>query len=127
MFVCNMFGGVVDVVNYFMIWCGKNIMLELFCFCLCGVGDSCLLMEMFELLIEWMQEKVESEVYVFDVLYVLNVCFGLVVEYVDDYVVDDVGEFGMLCFVLMVLYLQVYVGFVVDDVMCVLVDQWIDD
>lgn len=125
--VRNTPGGVADAANHLTIRRGKNITPESLRLRLRGVGDSRLSMEMFELLIEWMQEKAESEVYALDALHALNARFGLVAEHVDDHAADDVGEPGTLRLVSTALHLQAHVGLVADDVTRALADQRIDD
>lgn len=59
--VRNTPGGVADAANHLTIRRGKNITPESLRLRLRGVGDSRLSMEMFELLIEWMQEKADGD------------------------------------------------------------------
>ncbi|HHY6927806.1 TPA: phage regulatory CII family protein [Burkholderia ambifaria] len=125
--VRNTPGGVADAANYLTIRRGKNITPESLRLRLRGVGDSRLSMEMFELLVEWMQEKSEAEVHALDALHALNARFGLVAEQVDDHTADESGEPGTLRLVSTALHLQAHVGLVADDVTRALADQRIDD
>lgn len=125
--VRNTPGGVADAANHLTIRRGKNITPESLRLRLRGVGDSRLSMEMFELLIEWMQEKAEGEAYALDALHALNARFGLVAEHVDDHAADDVSEIGTQRLVSTALHLQAHVGLVADDVTRALADQRIDD
>ncbi len=61
-------GGVADAANYLSDRRGKSITPESLRLRLRGVGDSRLSMEMFELLVEWMQEKAEARPYALDAL-----------------------------------------------------------
>ncbi|WP_244126182.1 hypothetical protein [Burkholderia gladioli] len=106
---------------------GKNITPESLRLRLRGVGDSRLSMEMFELLVEWMQEKAEASAHALDALHALNARFGLVAEAVDEQGVDDAVDGGAMRLVSTALSLQAHVGLVADDVTRVLVDRRIDD
>ncbi|ALK19121.1 hypothetical protein CEQ23_18535 [Burkholderia cepacia] len=125
--VRNTPGGVADAANHLTIRRGKNITPESLRLRLRGVGDSRLSMEMFELLIEWMQEKTEASAHALDALHALNARFGLVAEHVDDHGVDEALEPGTMHLVSTTLHLQAHVGRVADDVTRALEDQRIDD
>ncbi|NTZ07275.1 hypothetical protein FCJ60_16330 [Burkholderia metallica] len=126
--VRNTPGGVADAANHLTIRRGKNITPESLRLRLRGVGDSRLSMEMFELLIEWMQEKTEAKAHALDALHALNARFGLVAEYVDEHGADDdIGPGVDVHLVSTALHLQAHVGRVADDVTRVLGEQRIDD
>ncbi|KVE37339.1 phage regulatory CII family protein [Burkholderia sp. BDU5] len=125
--VRNTPGGVADAANHLTNRRGKGITPESLRLRLRGVGDSRLSMEMFELLIEWMQEKSEAEAHALDALHALNARFGLVAERVDDHHAADVHEPGAMHLVTTTLHLQAHVGKVADDVTRALEDQRIDD
>ncbi|KVG90779.1 hypothetical protein WS83_15015 [Burkholderia sp. MSMB2042] len=125
--VRNAPGGVADAANYLTNRRGKNITPESLRLRLRGVGDSRLSMEMFELLIEWMQEKSEAEAHALDALHALNARFGLVAERVDDHHAADSHEPGTMHLVTTTLRLQAHVGQVANDVSRALEDQRIDD
>ncbi len=120
-------GGVADAANHLTIRRGKNITPESLRLRLRGVGDSRLSMEMFELLIEWMQEKTEGSAHALDALHALNARFGLVAEHVGDHGADEAIEPGTMHLVSTTLHLQAHVGRVADDVTRALEDQRIDD
>lgn len=125
--VRNTPGGVADAANHLTNRRGKGITPESLRLRLRGVGDSRLSMEMFELLIEWMQEKSEAEAHALDALHALNARFGLVAERVDDHHAVDGHEPGTMHLVTTTLHLQAHVGKVADDVTRALEDQRIDD
>ncbi|WP_082721273.1 phage regulatory CII family protein [Burkholderia sp. ABCPW 14] len=125
--VRNTQGGVADAANHLTVRRGKNISAESLRLRLRGVGDSRLSMEMFELLIEWMQEKSEAQAHALDALHALNARFGLVAERVDDHPVDEGHDPGTMRLVTTTLHLQAHVGKVADDVTRALEDQRIDD
>ncbi|VBL41232.1 Uncharacterised protein [Burkholderia pseudomallei] len=114
--VRNTPGGVADAANHLTNRRGKGITPESLRLRLRGVGDSRLSMEMFELLIEWMQEKSEAEAHALDALHALNARFGLVAERVDDHHAVDGHEPGTMHLVTTTLHLQAHVGKVADDV-----------
>ncbi|KVA59990.1 hypothetical protein WI61_25425 [Burkholderia cepacia] len=120
-------GGVADAANHLTIRRGKNITPESLRLRLRGVGDSRLSMEMFELLVEWMQEKTEGSAHALDALHALNARFGLVAEHVGDHGADEAIEPGTMHLVSTTLHLQAHVGRVADDVTRALEDQRIDD
>ncbi|WGS43930.1 hypothetical protein LFL97_12340 [Burkholderia sp. JSH-S8] len=120
-------GGVADAANHLTTRRGKNVTTESLRLRLRGVGDSRLSMEMFELLIEWMQEKSEANSHALDALHALNARFGLVAEQVDEHGADDGVEPGTMRLVSTALHLQAHVGRVADDVTRALEDQRIDD
>lgn len=124
--VRNTPGGVADAANYLTVRRGKNITAESLRLRLRGVGDSRLSMEMFELLIEWMQEKSEGEMHALDALHELNARFGMVAEHVSDQAPDDALEPGTMRLVSTTLHLQAHVGRVADNVTRALSDQQID-
>ncbi|CAB5299062.1 hypothetical protein IST455A_00839 [Burkholderia multivorans] len=125
--VRNTPGGVADAANYLTVRRGKNVTTESLRLRLRGVGDSRLSMEMFELLIEWMQEKTEAKAHALDALHALNARFGLVAEHVDEHGADEALEPGAMRLVSTALHLQAHVGRVADDVTRALEDQRIDD
>ncbi|KVL84975.1 hypothetical protein WT02_04985 [Burkholderia stagnalis] len=125
--VRNTPGGVADAANYLTVRRRKNITAESLRLRLRGVGDSRLSMEMFELLVEWMQEKAEAKVHALDALHALNARFGLVAEHVDEQATEDALEPGAMRLVSTALHLQAHVGRVADDVTRALEDQRIDD
>ncbi|CAN0626440.1 conserved protein of unknown function [Burkholderia multivorans] len=125
--VRNTPGGVADAANHLTTRRGKSITPESLRLRLRGVGDSRLSMEMFELLIEWMQEKCEGEMHALDALHALNARFSLVAEHVDDHHHDEAPEVGTMRLVSTTLHLQAHVGRVADDVTRALEDQRIDD
>ncbi|MBR8316678.1 hypothetical protein KDW36_26210 [Burkholderia dolosa] len=125
--VRNTPGGVADAANYLTVRRGKNVTTESLRLRLRGVGDSRLSMEMFELLIEWMQEKTEAKAHALDALHALNARFGLVAEHVDEHGGDEALEPGAMRLVSTALHLQAHVGRVADDVTRALEDQRIDD
>ncbi|MBR8093799.1 hypothetical protein KDX09_31020 [Burkholderia cenocepacia] len=120
-------GGVADAANHLTIRRGKNITPEALRLRLRGVGDSRLSMEMFELLVEWMQEKTEGSAHALDALHALNARFGLVAEHVGDHGADEAIEPGTMHLVSTTLHLQAHVGRVADDVTRALEDQRIDE
>jgi hypothetical protein len=120
-------GGVADAANHLTMRRGKSITPESLRLRLRGVGDSRLSMEMFELLVEWMQEKSEAEVHALDALYALNARFGLVAEHVDECLHGDVGDPDEMRLVRTTLKLQTHVGAVALDVTRALEDSRIDD
>ncbi|TKC83850.1 hypothetical protein FAZ69_22720 [Trinickia terrae] len=125
--VRNTPGGVADAANYLTVRRDKQITPESLRLRLRGVGDSRLSMEMFELLIEWMQEKIDSESYALDALHALNARFGLVAELIDDRAEDELHEPGAMRLISTTLKLQTHVGIVADDVTRALDDSRIDD
>ena len=125
--VRNTPGGVADAANYLTVRRGKNVTTESLRLRLRGVGDSRLSMEMFELLIEWMQEKSEAKAHALDALHALNARFGLVAEQVDEHGADEALEPETMHLVSTTLHLQAHVGRVADDVTRALEDQRIDD
>lgn len=125
--VRNTPGGVADAANHLTNRRGKNITPESLRLRLRGVGDSRLSMEMFELLVEWMQEKAEASAHALDALHALNGRFGLVAEAVDEQGADDAGDGSAMRLVSTALSLQAHVGLVADDVTRALVDRRIDD
>jgi hypothetical protein len=68
-------GGVADAAAFLTNRRGKNIGTESLRLRLRGEGENRLSMEMFELLIEWMEEKRQS--HCFDAIHALNERFGL--------------------------------------------------
>lgn len=125
--VRNTPGGVADAANFLTVRRGKNVTTESLRLRLRGVGDSRLSMEMFELLVEWMQEKSEASAHALDALHALNARFGLVAERLDDSGTDDVVGQGTMRLVSTALHLQAHVGRVANDVTRALEDQRIDD
>ncbi|WP_414451490.1 hypothetical protein AB4851_22365 [Burkholderia sp. 22PA0099] len=125
--VRNTPGGVADAAHHLTARRGKNVTPESLRLRLRGVGDSRLSMEMFELLIEWMQEKAEAGSHALDALHALNARFGLVAEQIDDQTSDDMAEPGAMHLVSTTLRLQAQLGRVADDVTSALDGRQIDD
>ncbi|MFM0660117.1 hypothetical protein [Paraburkholderia sediminicola] len=79
--VRNTPGGVADAANFLTLRRGRGIAPESLRLRLRGEGENRLSMEMFELLIEWMQEKKEGAPFALDPLHALNERFGLIAEH----------------------------------------------
>ncbi|QBQ98183.1 phage regulatory CII family protein [Paraburkholderia pallida] len=85
--VRNTPGGVADAAAFLTNRRGKSIGTESLRLRLRGEGENRLSMEMFELLIEWMEEKRQS--HCFDAIHALNERFALRAEPIDQTGADD--------------------------------------
>lgn len=125
--VRNTPGGVADAANFLTLRRGRGITTESLRLRLRGEGENRLSMEMFELLIEWMQEKKESAPFALDALLALNGRFGLIAEHgsalTDDHD-DDQQDVESLTRA--TLYLQAHVGEVASEVVRAVADRRID-
>lgn len=125
--VRNTPGGVADAANFLTLRRGRGIAPESLRLRLRGEGENRLSMEMFELLIEWMQEKKESAPFALDPLHALNERFGLIAEHgaaLNDNVDDDQQDVESLTRA--TLYLQAHVGEVASEVVRAVADRRID-
>ena len=92
-----------------------------------GVDDNRLSMEMFELLIEWMQEKRDGDSHALDALHALNARFGLVAEHIEERDDNDQADTGLTQLVSTALHLQAHVGHVAGEVQRAIEDARIDE
>ena len=125
--VRNTPGGVADAANFLTLRRGKGIATESLRLRLRGEGENRLSMEMFELLIEWMQEKKESAPFALDPLHALNERFGLIAERSVDaaeHATDDHHDVESLTRA--TLHLQAHVGEVASEVVRAVADRRID-
>ena len=125
--VRNTPGGVADAANFLTLRRGRGITTESLRLRLRGEGENRLSMEMFELLIEWMQEKKESAPFALDALLALNGRFGLIAEHgsaLSDDLDDDQQDVESLTRA--TLYLQAHVGEVASEVVRAVADRRID-
>lgn len=120
-------GGVADAASFLTNRRGRSIGTESLRLRLRGEGDNRLSMEMFELLIEWMQEKRDSESHALDALHALNARFGLVAEPIEDRGDGEQAEIELTQLVSAALHLQAHVGHVAGEVQRALEDARIDD
>lgn len=125
--VRNTPGGVSDAANFLTMRRGKNIATESLRLRLRGQGENRLSMEMFELLVEWMQEKKESAPFALDALHALNERFGLIAERnVVSSMHDSEGHADVDALARTTLDLQVHVGAVAGEVVRAVADHRID-
>ncbi|WP_081935797.1 hypothetical protein [Burkholderia sp. 9120] len=125
--VRNTPGGVADAANFLTLRRGKNIATESLRLRLRGEGENRLSMEMFELLVEWMQEKKESAPFALDPLHALNERFGLIAERQTDTTLPDPdGCHDVEALARATLDLQVHVGEVAGEVVRAVADRRID-
>jgi hypothetical protein len=125
--VRNTPGGVADAANFLTLRRGRGITTESLRLRLRGEGENRLSMEMFELLIEWMQEKKESAAFALDPLHALNGRFGLIAEHsaaLMDTTDDDLQDVESLTRA--TLHLQAHVGEVASEVVRAVADRRID-
>ncbi|MFM0647254.1 hypothetical protein PQR14_23265 [Paraburkholderia bryophila] len=118
-------GGVADSATFLANRRGKNITTESLRLRLRGEGDNRLSMEMFELLIEWMEEK--RQPHYLDPIHALNERFGLIAERQGDAPSDEVdGSHDVNALARATLDLQVHVGEVAGEVVRAVADRRID-
>ncbi|WP_197070289.1 hypothetical protein [Burkholderia sp. 9120] len=123
--VRNTPGGVADAANFLTLRRGKNIATESLRLRLRGEGDNRLSMEMFELLVEWMEEK--RQPHYLDPLHALNERFGLIAERQSDASLAEVdGTHDVDALARATLDLQVHVGEVAGEVVRAVADRRID-
>ncbi|CAN7398644.1 phage regulatory CII family protein [Paraburkholderia terricola] len=125
--VRNTPGGVADAAAFLTNRRGKGIGTESLRLRLRGEGENRLSMEMFELLIEWMQEKKESAAFALDPLHALNSRFGLIAEQgaaPTENTDDDQQDVESLTRA--TLHLQAHVGEVASEVVRAVADRRID-
>ena len=125
--VRNTPGGVADAANFLTLRRGRGITTESLRLRLRGEGDNRLSMEMFELLIEWMQEKRDSDSHALDALHALNARFGLVAEAIEDQSDGDQTVIELTQLVSTALHLQAHVGHVAGEVQRAIEDARIDE
>ncbi|WP_213766825.1 phage regulatory CII family protein [Caballeronia sp. dw_19] len=125
--VRNSPGGVADAANFLALRRGKSITSETLRLRLRGEGENRLSMEMFELLLEWMQEKRESEPFALDALHALNERFGLIAAPMHvDQAADDEYPHDITTLTTATLDLQAHVGEVATEVIRAVQDKRID-
>jgi hypothetical protein len=125
--VRNTPGGVADAANFLTLRRGKNIATESLRLRLRGEGENRLSMEMFELLVEWMQEKTESAPFALDALHALNERFGLIADrHTEPMLSEADGYHDVDALALATLDLQVHVGEVAGEVVRAVADRRID-
>lgn len=126
--VRNSPGGVADAANFLALRRGKSITSETLRLRLRGEGENRLSMEMFELLLEWMQEKRESEPFALDTLHALNERFGLIAAPMPsaDYSADEDHPHDIQSLTTATLDLQAHVGEVATEVIRAVQDRRID-
>ncbi|WGS51751.1 hypothetical protein LFL96_04845 [Paraburkholderia sp. D15] len=123
--VRNTPGGVADAANFLTLRRGKNIATESLRLRLRGEGDNRLSMEMFELLIEWMEEK--RQPHYLDPIHALSERFGLIAERQGDALSDEVdSSHDVNALARATLDLQVHVGEVAGEVVRAVADRRID-
>ncbi|ASL45109.1 hypothetical protein bAD24_I16670 [Burkholderia sp. AD24] len=123
--VRNTPGGVADAANFLTLRRGKNIATESLRLRLRGEGDNRLSMEMFELLVEWMEEK--RQPHFLDPIHALNERFGLIAERQCDVSLGEVdGTHDVDALARATLDLQVHVGEVAGEVVRAVADRRID-
>ncbi|CDY77974.1 FIG00463376: hypothetical protein [Caballeronia glathei] len=122
-------GGVADAANFLAHRRGKNITPESLRLRLRGEGENRLSMEMFELMLEWMQEKRESEPYALDALHALNERFGLIAAPTTvsgEQATDHEHPHDIQSLTVATLDLQAHVGEVATEVIRAVQDRRID-
>ncbi len=125
--VRNSPGGVADAANFLALRRGKSITSETLRLRLRGEGENRLSMEMFELLLEWMQEKRESEPFALDALHALNERFGLIAAPMPSVdASDDEQPHDIQSLTTATLDLQAHVGEVATEVIRAVQDRRID-
>lgn len=127
--VRNTPGGVADAANFLALRRGKSITSESLRLRLRGEGENRLSMEMFELLLEWMQEKRESEPHALDSLHALNERFGLIAAPITlsgELLAGDEHPHDIDSLTNATLDLQVHVGEIATEVIRAVQDKRID-
>jgi hypothetical protein len=121
-------GGVADAANHLAHRRGKSITSETLRLRLRGEGENRLSMEMFELLLEWMQEKRESEPFALEALHALNERFGLIAvpRTFASRAADDDQPHDIQSLTTATLDLQAHVGEVATEVIRAVEDRRID-
>jgi hypothetical protein len=121
--VRNTPGGVADAANFLTLRRGRGIATESLRLRLRGEGENRLSMEMFELLIEWMQEKKESAPFALDPLYALNERFGLIADRCVALADDSDDQQDVESLTRATLHLQAHVGEVASEVVRAVADR----
>jgi hypothetical protein len=124
--VRNTPGGVADAANFLTLRRGRGIAPESLRLRLRGEGENRLSMEMFELLIEWMQEKKESAPFALDPLHALNERFGLIADRCVALADDSDDQQDVESLTRATLHLQAHVGEVASEVVRAVADRRID-
>ena len=124
--VRNTPGGVADAANFLTLRRGRGIAPESLRLRLRGEGENRLSMYMFELLIEWMQEKKESAPFALDPLHALNERFGLIADRCVALADDSDDQQDVESLTRATLHLQAHVGEVASEVVRAVADRRID-